>query len=108
MPKLVHIPKIGHVEFPDGMEDEAITKAASQLHANARNEGISKFMEGDPAIQGLPHSQKLKELATIAALHEKYPRLADAVDKGMGLVTSSGVSQDAKPSSPSTTEEQGS
>jgi len=87
--KLVHIPKIGHVEFPDGMEDKEIAEHASNLHADARNAGISKFMESDPALQGLTHSQKLKELSTIAALHEKYPRLAEATDKGMQFVTSS-------------------
>lgn len=89
MSKLVHIPKIGHVEFPDEMEDKEIAEHATNLHADARNAGISKFMGSDPALQGLTHSQRLKELSTIAALHEKYPRLAEAVDKGMGLVTSS-------------------
>lgn len=93
MPKLVHIPKIGHIEFPDEMKDGDIAKAASLLHSNKRGEEISKFMETDPALQGLPHSQRLKELSTIAALHEKYPRLADAVDKGMGLVTSQASAQ---------------
>jgi hypothetical protein len=84
MSKRIHIPKIGHVDFPDEMKDEEITKHASRLHSDARNAGISKFMENDPALQGLSHSEKLKALAGIAALHEKYPRLADAVDKGMG------------------------
>jgi hypothetical protein len=93
MPKIVHIPKIGHVEFPDEMKDEDISAAASKLHGDARNAGISKFMESDPAITGLSHAQKLKELSTIAALHEKYPRLADAVDKGMGSVTSTPTAQ---------------
>ncbi len=87
MSKLIHIPKIGHVEFPDEMEEKQIIEHASRLHADARNAGISKFMESDPALQGLTHSEKLKELAAIAAMHEKYPRLADAVDKGMGSVT---------------------
>lgn len=98
--KLIHIPKIGHVEFPDEMEDKEIADHASNLHADARNAGISKFMESDEALQGLTHSQKLKELSTIAALHEKYPRLADAVDRGMSLVTSTageGTNADSSP-----------
>jgi hypothetical protein len=87
MPKLVHIPKIGHVSFPDGMKDEEINEAAGRLHDDARNAGISKFMENDPAHQGMSHAEKLKALANIAAMHEKYPRLADAVDKGMKHVS---------------------
>lgn len=102
MAKLIEIPKIGHVEFPDEMEDVDIAKHAGRLHADARNAGISKFMESDPALQGLTHSQKLKELATIAAMHEKYPRLADAVDRGMG---SSITSQPNEQSTPSGTQE---
>jgi hypothetical protein len=86
MSKIVHIPKVGHISFPDEMKDEEISKAASKLHSDARSAGISKFMENDPAHQGMSHAEKLKALSTIAALHEKYPRLADAVDKGMGQV----------------------
>lgn len=93
MPKTVHIPKVGHVEFPDEMDDNAIGKAAAGLHSNARAEGISTFMGQDPAIQGLPHSQKLKELSAISALMEKYPRLAHAVDTGIEALTSQGESQ---------------
>lgn len=107
MSKIVHIPKVGHIAFPDEMEDGAIGKAAQQLHADARNAGISKFMEDDPAIQGLSHAAKLKELSTIAAMHEKYPRLADAVDRGMGLFTSSVSETPNEPSSPTGTESQG-
>lgn len=93
MPKQVHIPKVGHVEFPDEMDDGAIGKAASQLHSNARNAEISQFMEQDPSLQGLPHSQKLKELASIAAMHEKYPRLAQAVEHGMVHVSATASQQ---------------
>ncbi len=88
MAKIVHIPLIGHVNFPDGMEDGQITEAAARLHDDARNAAISKFMENDPTIKSLSHSEKLKALATIAAMLEKYPRLAEAVHKGMGLSTS--------------------
>ena len=92
MPKLVHIPKIGHVSFPDGMKDEEIGEAAGRLHDDARSAGISKFMENDPAHHGMSHAEKLKALATIATLHEKYPRLAEAVDKGMEHVSPSMLS----------------
>lgn len=107
MAKIVHIPKVGHIQFPDEMKDEEIGDAASKLHDDARNASISKFMEEDPAIQGLSHAAKLKELSTIAAMHEKYPRLADAVDKGMGLVTSSASETSSGQPSPSGTESQG-
>ncbi len=103
MSKIVHIPKIGHVEFPDEMDDGAITQAAGDLHSNARNEGISKFMGEDPAVKGLPHSQKLKEMSTIAGLMEKYPRLADAVDKGIDTISQAGAQN---PSGPSNTDTQ--
>jgi|GEM_PF-3866683 len=86
MPKLIHIPKIGHVEFPDNMADADIAKHASRLHSDARSAGISRFMENDPAHQGMSHSERLKALSIITGLMEKYPRLADAVDKGMGQV----------------------
>lgn len=89
MPKLVHIPKIGHISFPDEMKDEEINEAAGRLHDDARSAGISKFMENDPAHQGMSHAEKLKALAGIAAMHEKYPRLAEAVDKGMEHVSAS-------------------
>jgi hypothetical protein len=32
----------------------------------------------------MSHAEKLKALSIIAALREKYPRLANAVDKGIG------------------------
>ncbi len=51
MAKIVHIPLIGHVNFPDGMEDGQITEAAARLHDDARNAAISKFMENDPTIK---------------------------------------------------------
>jgi len=84
MPKLVHIPKVGHVSFPDTMKDEEINEAAGRIHDDARSAGISKFMENDPAHAGMSHSERLKALSTITGLLEKYPRLADAVDKGIG------------------------
>lgn len=83
MPKLVHIPMIGHVSFPDEMKDGEINEAASRLHDDKRNAAISKFMENDPAHQGMSHGEKLKALAGIAAMHEKYPRLAEATHKGI-------------------------
>jgi hypothetical protein len=86
MPKLINIPKIGHVSFPDGMQDSEIAKHASRLHSDARNAGISKFMENDPAHHGLSHAERLKALANISSLMEKYPRLADAVDRGKAQV----------------------
>jgi hypothetical protein len=84
MSKLIHIPKIGHVEFPDNMPDQEIAKHASRLHSDARSAVVSKFMENDPAHTGMSHSERLKALSTITGLLEKYPRLADAVDKGIG------------------------
>ena len=83
MPKLVHIPKIGHVSFPDGMKDEEITEAAGRLHDDARSAVVSRFMENDPAHTGMSHSERLKALSTITGLFEKYPRLAEVVDKGI-------------------------
>lgn len=98
MSKLIHIPKVGHVEFPDGMDDKEIAEHASNAHTNARAEGITKFMQADPAIQGLPHSQRLKELSAIATLMEKYPRLADAVDKGIEAISQTGEQSNESPS----------
>lgn len=100
MSKLIHIPKIGHVEFPDEMDDKEIAEHASNAHTNARAEGITQFMQADPALKGLPHSQRLKELSAIATLMEKYPRLADAADKGIEAATSQGSEQ--QPSAPDT------
>lgn len=103
MSKLIHIPKVGHVEFPDGMDDKEIAEHASNAHTNARAEGITKFMQADPALQGLPHSQRLKELSVIASMMEKYPRLADAVDKG---IEATSQASEQTTSSPSTTQTQ--
>ena len=83
MSKLIHIPKIGHVEFPHNMPDEEIVKQASRLHSDARSAVVSRFMENDPAHIGMSHSERLKALSTITGLLEKYPRLADAVDRGI-------------------------
>jgi hypothetical protein len=41
-------------------------------------------MENDPAHHGLSHAERLKALSTISSLLGKYPRLPEAVDKGMG------------------------
>lgn len=97
MPKLVHIPKVGHVSFPDTMKDEEINEAAGRIHDDARSAGISKFMENDPAHAGMSHAEKLKALANIASLHEKYPRLAEAVDKGMEHVSPSMLNASTPP-----------
>jgi len=43
---------------------------------------LAKARAAKPTIQGLSHAVKLKKLSTIAALLERHPRLAEAVDEG--------------------------
>ena len=97
MPKVVTVPKIGDVAFPDGMSDQEIAQAAGGAHDNALTAGVSKFMESDPAIQGLKTSEKQKALSSISQLLEKYPRLAEAVDKGMSQVSAPAATQPSTP-----------
>ena len=105
MPKNVDIPKIGLVEFPDGMSDNDIAQAAGDLHDKALTSGVSKFMENDPTIRGLKTSEKLKALASIAQMLEKHPLLAQAVDKGMGQVSATSQPTQSAPA-PAATEAQ--
>jgi hypothetical protein len=83
MPKTIQIPKVGVVQFPDEMGDEEITQASEELHSKALADAVSKFMEADPTIQAMKTSEKHKALASIAAMLEKHPLLAQAVDAGM-------------------------
>lgn len=83
MPKQVHIPKVGMITFPDGMTDDEISQAAGKLHTTAITQNVSKFMEADPTLASLSTSERLKSLSGIAQMLEKYPRLAQAVDKGI-------------------------
>jgi hypothetical protein len=83
MPKIIQIPKVGAVQFPDEMSDHDITQASDELHNKALADAVSKFMEADPTIQALKTSDKHKALASIADLLEKHPLLAQAVDAGI-------------------------
>jgi hypothetical protein len=83
MPKTIEIPKVGTVQFPDEMSDQEIVQASDELHSKALADAVSKFMEADPTIQTLKTSEKHKALASIAAMLENYPLLAQAVDTGM-------------------------
>jgi hypothetical protein len=96
MPKVVTVPKIGDVAFPDGMSDQEIAQAAGEAHDNALTAGVSKFMESDPTIQGLKTSEKLNALSSITQLLERFPRLAEAVDKGMSQVTAPAANQPSR------------
>lgn len=41
MPQIVEIPEVGLVEFPDGMDDKAISTAASRLYGEAAQARVS-------------------------------------------------------------------
>ena len=66
--------------------------AANDQEVEARGAHLPKIAEDGPASvvivraaknQRWASPQRLKELSAVAAMLEKYPRLADAVDKGM-------------------------
>jgi hypothetical protein len=88
MPRQVRIPKVGTVEFPDSMSEQDVTQAAGDLHSKALVGGVMNFMAQDPSLQGLKSSEFHKEMSGLAAMLEKFPRLAQAVDAGMGQVKS--------------------
>jgi hypothetical protein len=83
MPKLVNVPKLGLVSFPDDMSDEDIAKHIAPHHAEVVMQSIMQFMRTDPQLATMTHSQFHKEMASVATMLEKYPRLALAVDKGI-------------------------
>lgn len=89
MPKVVQVPKVGNIQFPDEMPDDQVAQASGDAHTKALLEGVMKFMEDDPAFQEVGVSEKHKALAGIAQTLEQFPRLAQAVDAGMSQVTSS-------------------
>ena len=99
----VEIPKVGNVDFPDEMKPEEVEQAAGELHDRALLSGVMKFVAQDPSLQDLKASDFHKQLATVSALLEKFPRLAQAIDAGMGNVPD--ASQSGTPSAASATQE---
>lgn len=54
MPKLVEIPSIGTVEFPDEMNDEQITTAIQKnILPNAQSNNAEKISKGESVLQGI-------------------------------------------------------
>jgi hypothetical protein len=83
MPKLVFVPKLGHVSFPDDMSDEDIAKHVAPHHAEAVMQSIMAFMRKDRQLSTMTHSAFHREMASVATMLEKYPRMAMALDAGI-------------------------
>jgi len=86
MAKQVHIPKIGVVQFPDGMDDNAIASAASEAHGRASLLAVMNFVQRDPAFRSMAPSEAYKQLAAVSGILEKYPSLIRAIDVGMASI----------------------
>ncbi len=50
MAKIVEIPGVGNVEFPDSMKDEEISKHSQQLYASAQYDKTKKELESQPPM----------------------------------------------------------
>jgi hypothetical protein len=60
MPRIVAVPNVGNVQFPDEMSDNEVMKAAAQLHQSQMRRsfqpepapgGLRQFAAGSPAIR---------------------------------------------------------
>lgn len=88
MPRVIAIPRVGNVQFPDGMSDDEIAKISGDTHDAKVLGSVVKFMRDDPKMHDLSISAFHKEMATISMFLEKYPRLALAAFEGIGKLNS--------------------
>jgi hypothetical protein len=88
MAKVIHIPRVGNISFPDEMNDNAIANAASEAHGEASLVAVMNFVQGDPAFRKMKPSEAYKNLQAVAEILEKYPSLVRAIDVGMTKVSS--------------------
>ncbi len=65
-------PNVVPLEEPDDLKAEGFGQ-----HVGMGLENVLEFMAGDEALKGLSVAEKLKQLAPVAAMLEKYPRLAN-------------------------------
>jgi hypothetical protein len=97
MPKIISIPRVGNIQFPDGMSDGEIAKVAGETHDAKVIGRVVKFMRDDPQMRDLSISAFHKEMSTISALLEKYPRLALAAYEGIGKFNSQSTAKQVLP-----------
>ncbi len=82
MPKVISIPRVGNVQFPDEMGDQDIAQASGEVHDKAVLADVLRFAAQDPSFQGMKDSEVHKQIGSIAAVLEKFPRLIHALDAG--------------------------
>jgi hypothetical protein len=110
MAKVIAIPRVGNISFPDEISDQEIAAAASEAHGKAMLSAVMRFVQADQSFRKLPASEAYKQLAAVAGILEKYPRLIRAIDAGMAKVSNptaiaSAAQRTQAPAPPSTAEQ---
>lgn len=87
MPKVVAIPGVGNVEFPDSMSDQDIAKRAAEAHASAQFEQTRAGFENQPPLSaGRIASEAGKMLISpVTGLLNAARALPDWIGRGMPI-----------------------
>jgi hypothetical protein len=84
MARVVAIPKVGAVQFPDSMSDQDVQNASQAVHEDASRKEIAAIIHYvADRTQSTKVSEHLKVAHTIATVLETFPALADLAGAGL-------------------------
>ena len=84
MKRIVHIPNMGHVAFPDHMSDQDVSGAAQRLHQQANPKGIEDVIQALVKTEQGPSSKTHEKMAMVAQTLEQNPALLQLAIAGLG------------------------
>jgi hypothetical protein len=87
MAKVIQIPKVGNIQFPDNMNDSDIQQAAGELHDRAAQKEIEVLLQFlSRAVSGTP-SDRFKKLSGIAQILEQNPVMVELAIAGLRAIS---------------------
>lgn len=101
MKRIVTIPNMGHVAFPDHMSDQEVHAASQRLHRQANPKGIEDVIQALVKTEQGPSSKTHEKMAMVAQTLEQNPALLHlaiaGLDAGAPSAPQTAASQQAQP-----------
>ena len=96
MKRIVEIPRVGNVAFPDHMSDAEVSSASKRLHDRASPQlGIEDVLQALIKTEKGPSSKAHQKMAEVAQLLEQNPALLQLAIAGLQASSRSGISLSA-------------
>lgn len=82
MKRIVSIPNVGNVAFPDHMSDADVSAASQNLHGQGQKAGLEKVLQALVRTEG-GGSQAYKKVGDVAQVLEQTPALLQLAIAGL-------------------------